>query len=99
MHPTQLYAVIGTLGFTLPLLLWVTPYVRKPFNRFLSFLVLSSVVRYVVEIYRRGATGEIWQPMPVFTVAQAASLGIIIVAGFVIVAREWPFVGADGEET
>jgi phosphatidylglycerol:prolipoprotein diacylglycerol transferase len=91
VHPAQLYAVIGTLGFTLPVLLLLTPYLRKRFDRFLGFLVLSSIVRYVVEIFRRGATGEIWQPMPVFTVAQAASLGIIIIAGAIVIAREWPF--------
>jgi phosphatidylglycerol---prolipoprotein diacylglyceryl transferase len=90
-HPTQLYSVIGTLGFTLPLLLLLTPWLCKPFDRFLGFLVLSSVVRYVVEIFRRGATGEIWAPMPIFTVAQAASIGIILVAGVIVTVREWPF--------
>lgn len=90
-HPTQLYSVIGTLGFTLPVLLLLTPYLRKPLDRFFGFLVLSSVVRYVVEIWRRGATGEVWAPMPVFTVAQAASIAIIIIAGAIVVAREWPF--------
>lgn len=90
-HPTQLYSVIGTLGFTLPVLLLLTPWLRKPFDRFLGFLVLSSVTRYVVEIFRRGATGEVWAPMPVFTVAQAASIAIIVVAGAIILAREWPF--------
>lgn len=89
-HPTQLYSVIGTLGFALPALLLLTPYLRKPFDRFLGFLVLSSVVRYVVEGFRRGATAEVWAPMPVFTVAQAASIGIIIVVGALVVAREWP---------
>jgi phosphatidylglycerol:prolipoprotein diacylglycerol transferase len=90
-HPTQLYSVIGTLGFTLPVLLLLTPWLRKPFDRFLGFLVLSSVTRYVVEIYRRGATGEVWGVMPAFTVAQAASIAIIIVAGVIVIAREWPF--------
>jgi phosphatidylglycerol:prolipoprotein diacylglycerol transferase len=90
-HPTQLYAIIGTLGFTLPVLLALTPYLREPFDRFLGFLVLSSVTRYVVEIFRRGATAEVWDPMPIFTVAQAASIGIIIIAEAIIVGREWPF--------
>jgi len=90
-HPTQLYSVIGTLGFTLPVLLWLTPWLRKPFDRFFAFLALSSVLRYVVEIYRRGATGEVWAPMPVFTVAQAASIGIFVIATVIVIAREWPF--------
>ncbi len=91
VHPTQLYAAFGSLLFVLPLVVWLTPWLRKPFDRFLGFLVVSSVLRFVVEVFRRGATGEIWAPMPVFTVAQAASIGIIIIAGAVIIAREWPF--------
>jgi len=97
-HPTQLYAVIGTLGFVVPVLLLITPSLRKPFDRFLAFLVLSSVVRYVVEIWRRGATGEVWTSVPIFTVAQAASIGIIIVAGAIVLAREWPFRREEPEE-
>ena len=90
VHPTQLYAALLSVGFTLPLLLWLTPWLRKPFDRFLGFLVLSSMARYVVEIFRRGASGEVWAPWPIFTAAQAASLAIIIIAGAVIVIREWP---------
>jgi len=89
VHPTQLYAVAGTLLFTLPVLLWTTPWLRRPFDRFLGFLVLSSIVRFVVEYFRRGATAEVFAPMPAFTVAQAASLAIIVVCAVAIVAREW----------
>lgn len=90
VHPTQLYAVAGTLLFTLPVLLWTTRWLQKPFSRFLGFLVLSSIVRIVVEAFRRGATGEIYAPLPALTVAQAGSIAIIIVAGVAIVIREWP---------
>ncbi len=90
-HPTQLYSVIGTLAFTLPLLLWMTPWLRKPFDRLLAFLALYSVVRYVVEIFRRGATGEVWEPLPVLTMAQAASVAIFVIAAAIVIAREWPF--------
>lgn len=89
VHPTQLYSVVGTLLFTLPMLLWITPWLRRPFSRFMGFLVLSSIVRFMVEFYRRGATGEVFAPLPQLTVAQAASIGIIIVCGVAIVAREW----------
>jgi len=89
VHPTQLYAVAGTLLFTLPVLLWTTRWLRRPFSRFLGFLVLSSIVRFVVEYFRRGATAEIFQPIPAFTVAQAASLAIIVVCATVVIAREW----------
>jgi phosphatidylglycerol:prolipoprotein diacylglycerol transferase len=88
VHPTQLYSVAGTLLFTLPVLLWTTRWLQKPFSRFLGFLVLSSIVRIVVEFFRRGATGEIYAPLPALTVAQAASIAIILVAGAAIVIRE-----------
>ncbi len=90
-HPTQLYSALGVLGFTLPLLLWMTPWLRKPFDRLLAFLALYSVVRHVVEIFRRGATGEVWEPLPAFTMAQAASLAIFAIATTIIIVREWPF--------
>lgn len=90
VHPTQLYSVAGTLLFTLPVLLWATRWLQRPFSRFLGFLVLSSIVRIVVEFFRRGATGEIYAPIPALTIAQAASIAIIIVAGAAIVIREWP---------
>jgi len=89
VHPTQLYAIAGTLLFTLPVLLRATRWLRRPFSRFLAFLVLSSIVRFVVEYFRRGATGEVFAPLPVFTVAQAASLAIIVVSVIAIVVREW----------
>ena len=91
VHPTQFYAAVGALLFVLPLLLWLTPYLRKPFSRFLGFAVLYSVLRFVVEIFRRDATGEIWSVMPIFTIGQAASLAIIIIAGAAILVREWSF--------
>lgn len=90
-HPTQLYSAVGVLVFTLPLLVLLTPYLRRPFDRFLGFLVLYSAVRFVVEIFRRGASGEVWAPIPELTVAQAASIGIIIVCAAIIMLREWPF--------
>jgi len=97
-HPTQLYSIFGTLVFTLPVLLRLTPWLRKPFDRFFAFLALSSVVRYVAEIYRRGATGAVWEPMPIFTVAQAASIGIFVIAAAIIIAREWPFRREDAPD-
>jgi len=88
VHPTQLYSVVGTLAFTLPLLLRLTPVLRRPFDRFLGFLVLSSVVRFVVEFFRRGETGEPLAWLPALTVAQAASAGIIVIGTVVILLRE-----------
>lgn len=88
IHPTQLYACIGTLVFVIPAILLVTRWLRRPFSRFMSFLVFSSALRFVVEYYRRGATAEVFQTLPVFTKAQAASLAIIVVFTIAIIWRE-----------
>ncbi|MEA3400266.1 MAG: prolipoprotein diacylglyceryl transferase [Armatimonadota bacterium] len=90
LHPAQLYAVAGTLLFTLPALLALGRWLRKPFDRFLGFLVLSSVVRFVVEVFRRGASAEVFGPIPQLTIAQVASLAIIAVGVVVILVRERP---------
>ena len=91
VHPTQLYSAAGSLLFVLPVLLLLTPYLRKPFSRFLGFVGLYSILRFVVEIFRRDATGEVWQAIPLFTIGQAASIALIIIATLVILKREWPF--------
>ncbi len=88
VHPTQFYAAAGALVFVLPLLLLLTPYLKKPFNRFLGFVALYSVLRYVVEAFRREATAEVLQIMPVFTIGQAASVLLFALALIVIVLRE-----------
>ncbi|MGC9320478.1 MAG: prolipoprotein diacylglyceryl transferase, partial [Armatimonadota bacterium] len=95
LHPTQLYAVAGTLLFTLPVLLALSPRLRRPFDRFLGFLVLSSVVRFVVEVFRRGASAEVFEPIPQLTIAQVASLAIIVVGVAVILIRERPSTQSD----
>lgn len=99
LHPTQLYSVLGTLVFTLPLLLYASRWLKKPFDRFLGFLVLSSVVRFVVEYYRRGASAEVCAALPQLTVAQVASLAVIVVGVVVIVVRELPRAGAASPST
>lgn len=98
VHPTQLYAAIGSLIFVLPLILLLTPYLRRPFSRFFGFVVLYSILRFVVEIFRRDATGEVWQVLPVFTIAQAASIALIIIFTAVVLVREWPLRRAGAGE-
>lgn len=88
VHPTQLYAAAGALLFVLPLLLWLTPHLRRPFSRFLGFVGLYSILRFVVEIFRRDASAEVWQVMPFLTVGQAASLALIVIVTVVILIRE-----------
>jgi len=88
VHPTQLYSILGNLAFVIPVVLLLTRFTRQPFSRFMLYVVLSSMVRFVVEYYRRGASAEIFGLLPVFTKAQAASLALIAVCGVAIIWRE-----------
>ncbi len=88
LHPTQLYSALGTVLIVIPLILLLTRWTRQPFSRFMLFMVLSSVLRFGVEHYRRGASAEIFSLMPVFTKAQAASLAMILIFGAIIIWRE-----------
>lgn len=88
VHPTQLYDSLGTLVFVIPGILLLDRWVRQPFDRFLTYLTLSSVLRFVVEFYRRGATAELFGPLPQLTKAQAGSIAIIAVCVTVVVWQE-----------
>jgi len=88
VHPTQLYALTGSLLFVLPLVLLMTRWVHRSFSRFMIFLILSSVLRFAVEFARRGATADPFALIPALTQAQAASIVIIVVCGVAIVVRE-----------
>jgi len=85
VHPTQLYASLGSLLVAV-LLLWLAPRIRVPGHLGMWYLVLGSAVRFLVEFLRRGYTAHPWGPWEVITQAQAASLGLIIVALIVIAA-------------
>ncbi|MGQ9732123.1 MAG: prolipoprotein diacylglyceryl transferase [Candidatus Zipacnadales bacterium] len=79
VHPTQLYSSIGHVLVGLVLLKLATR-VRVPGHVGLWFLVLSSIVRGFVEVFRRGYSANEWALIPAITQAQAASLAIIIFA-------------------
>ncbi len=85
VHPTQLYASLGSLLVAI-LLLWLVPRIRVPGHLGFWYLVFGSVVRFVVESIRRGYTAHPWGPWKVLTQAQAASVALIIAALVVIVA-------------
>ncbi len=94
VHPTELYAVAGSLVFVLPLLLTVSRRLHRPFSRFMAFLILSSVLRFFVEFARRGATAHAFALVPALTQAQAASIAIIVVCAVAILLRERRGAGA-----
>jgi len=81
VHPTQLYASAGSLLLMLILIkLW--PRLHRPGQLFPLYLFLYSILRFLCEITRKGATAEVWGPLPWLTVGQVASVGIAI-AGLV----------------
>jgi phosphatidylglycerol:prolipoprotein diacylglycerol transferase len=85
VHPTQLYASLGSVLVAI-LLLWLVPRIRVPGHLAMWYLACGSVLRFFVEFLRRGYTADPWRPLSALTEAQAASLGLIIVSLIVIVA-------------
>ena len=94
VHPTQFYAIAGSLLFVLPLLLIATRWLHRSFSRFMMFLILSSVLRFFVEFARRGATADPFSLIPALTQAQAASIVIMVVCAVAILVRERRGAGA-----
>ena len=77
-HPTQLYASLGSLAM-LGLLLILAPRLRVRGQLFTAYLGLYGVLRFVVEIFRRGASAQVlWGGL---TLAQFVSLALILGAG------------------
>ena len=72
-HPTQLYA--GAASFIIFLILTkLQPRVKVRGNLFLSYLLLYSIYRFIVEFFRRGATANVFGPLSPLTEAQTASI-------------------------
>jgi phosphatidylglycerol:prolipoprotein diacylglycerol transferase len=85
-HPTQLYASLGSLLICL-LLLRLQSRLRAQGQLFLLYLMLYSVLRLIMEIFRRGASAQ--ELFTGVTQAQAASLALFALAalGFPWLAR------------
>ena len=84
LHPTQLYA--SALSFAIfAILAYLRPRLRQPGHVFLTYLLLYSAMRFGVEFSRAGVTGRYLVPGFWITDAQAASVGIIILAGITMV--------------
>lgn len=85
-HPTQLYAALGSFLICL-LLLRLQPRLRAQGQLFLLYLMLYSVLRLIMEIFRRGASAQ--ELFAGVTQAQAVSLALFALAalGFSWLAR------------
>ena len=79
-HPAQLYAALGSLVI-FGVLLLIRKHIRQAGHLFLSYLIIYSGLRFIVENYRKGASAELFGPIPALTVAQFASICIAIGMG------------------
>ena len=76
-HPTQLYAVLFNLAFFAILLLWERKSPR-PGELFFGYVALYGVYRYIVDIFRIGGTSATLSPHTFLSLAQVASLAMIV---------------------
>jgi phosphatidylglycerol:prolipoprotein diacylglycerol transferase len=74
-HPIQLYEGVGNL-LLLPLLVFMNKKPLKPGVTFLSYLILSALLRFGVDFYRDEA-GHVWHGL---LISQWLALGIFFVA-------------------
>lgn len=88
LHPSQLYASAASLLIFF-VLIRLKPVFRQPSHLFLSYLMLYSVYRFLIEFTRAGVTAEFLSPGSWLTIAQAASIVIFVLAG-AIIAATWP---------
>ena len=82
-HPTQLYAVIFNLAFFAILLLWERKSPRIG-ELFFGYVAMYGVYRYIVDIFRIGGTSATLTPHTFLSLAQLASLGMIVLGVGVI---------------
>ncbi len=85
-HPAQLYASAGSL-IVFALLLALRRRARGGGQLFIAYLGLYGVMRFIIELWRRGYTAELlWGPL---TQAQVASIGMAVLAlvGWFILGR------------
>jgi len=73
-HPAQLYAGLGSL-IAFGILLWLRSRARVHGQLFIAYLGLYGVVRFVVEVFRKGYTSELM--VGFLTAAQVASIGLM----------------------
>jgi len=83
LHPTQAYHALADFGLFLALL-WLMP--RRRFNGqvLLVYLVLYSVMRAAIEIYRGDPRGALWS---LFSTSQVLGVAIALVAGWLYLKR------------
>lgn len=98
VHPTQLYASLLSLVVFGAILL-LRSRLPGPGQLFAAYVILYSLQRYIVEIYRSGASAHVFPPLAPLTQAQVLSVIVALTAGVVLVALERRRLSEAGEET
>jgi phosphatidylglycerol:prolipoprotein diacylglycerol transferase len=90
VHPTQLYASAGSIGLYF-IVTTVWKRMHRPGQLFPLYLVLYSILRFLLEYTRRGASAEVFAPIPALTVAQFACI-FIAIGGLIwfLILQRWP---------
>ena len=91
LHPTQLYESIGE--FTIFLVL-ITLRKRKSFNGqlFVTYVILYSVLRFIVEFFRGDVARGFFTPQISFSQGVSVLMFLTAVAGFIVLRRGKPRV-------
>jgi phosphatidylglycerol:prolipoprotein diacylglycerol transferase len=89
LHPTQLYESLGEF-IVFFILIILRKY--KSFNGqlFMTYIILYSVLRFIVEFYRGDVARGFITPLISFSQGVSILMFLVAVAGFVILRREKP---------
>ena len=92
-HPTQLYAVLFNIVFFIMLTQWEKR-ARRDGELFFGYIAMYGVYRYIVDIFRVGGTSSFITPHLFISLAQLASVAMVIagVAGIVWLRKNRPAV-------
>ena len=91
LYPTQLLDCAVSL-IVFGILVALRRPLRRPGHLFLAYLGLYAVERFVVELWRAGASGRPFPGVPFLTWAQMASVAMLAVVALIL-ALTWPKKG------
>jgi phosphatidylglycerol:prolipoprotein diacylglycerol transferase len=92
-HPTQLYAVLFNIFFFFALIQWEKKSHRDG-ELFFGYIAMYGFYRYIVDIFRVGGTSSFITPHLFISLAQLASIAMIVlgIAGIVWLRKHRPVV-------
>src|SRR5689334_18291611 len=92
-HPTQIYAMLFNIVFFFVLTFWEKR-PRRDGELFFGYIAMYGVYRYIVDIFRVGGTSSYITPHLFLSLAQAASIAMVLVGigGIVWLRKNRPAV-------